>query len=94
MTFKFNPLTGTLDYFEAANASGVSFYKTDKVVDSAFLIDKKLTLATVPLLDSEFAFLNGLLLPDDCYTIVGDEITFSPSLPFKVGHNINLRYAA
>jgi len=94
MSYKFNPISGTLDYFESSTAMGMDFYKHNKIVDSSFLISKTITLSTTPLLDSEFAFLNGLLLPDDCYTVLGAVITFEPTLPFKVGHIINIRYAA
>lgn len=94
MSWKFNPFTGSLDYFESAVSANVSFYKTDKVVDSAFLTTREITLAAPPSAKSDLVFLNGLLLQDDCYTVSGTVITFDLTLPFKVGHLINVRYAA
>lgn len=89
MSFKFNPLTGTLDYFESQTAT---YNSDEKTVDATFLIDKKLALSNSPVFKSELIFLNGLLLGRDCYIIVANEITFEPTLPFKVGHYIDVRY--
>ena len=94
MSYKFNPFTGTFDYFEAAISSGVSFYGDNKTVDAAFLLDKKITLTATPLASSELVYLNGLLMGSDCYAIIGTELTFQPAIPFKVGHFIDIRYAA
>lgn len=91
MGYKFNPFTGTLDYFESGDTRG--FATDDKTVDAAFLLDKKITLSGTPILKSELVFLNGLLIGKDCYTVVLNEIIFTPTLPFKVGHYIDIRYA-
>lgn len=91
MSYKFNPLTGQLDYFESG--AGVTYATDDKTVDAAFLLDKKITLSGSPLLNSELVFLNGLLMGKDCYTVVINEIIFTPTLPFKAGHYIDIRYA-
>lgn len=92
MSWKFNPLKGNFDYFESPIA--MSFNKANKLVDSAFLVNKELILDFTPLLNSDLVFLNGLLLTNDCYTIVDKTITFLPTLPFKVGHEINIQYAS
>lgn len=93
MSFKLNPLTGKLDYYESSASSSGLFGTDEKTVDAQFLLNKKLTLSNTPLLKSELIFLNGLLLGRDCYIIVTNEVTFEPSLPFKVGHFIDVRYA-
>ena len=90
MPYKWNPLSGKLDYYTDV---AVNFSKLYKTVDAAFLLNKELTLAVDPLTDSEFVFLNGLVLRDDCYNISGNTLTFDPTLPFKIGHEIDVRYA-
>lgn len=93
MSFKFNPFTLNFDYFETGTSSGISFSNKSKVVDSAFLSDRKITLDSAPLEKGELVFLNGLLMGTDCYDILGSEITFQPTIPFKVGHFIDIRFA-
>lgn len=94
MPYKFNPLTSKLDYYESATASGIDFYKTYKIVDASFMLNKELTLDISPIVNSEFVFVNGLILLDDCYSITGTTLTFEPTLPFKLGHKIDVRYSA
>lgn len=94
MPFKFNPLTNKLDYYESGTGASNNFYKTYKVVDSAFLLNKEIILTVTPSLNSEFVFVNGIILRDDCYSITGATLTFELTLPFKLGHIIDVRYSA
>lgn len=92
MPFKFNPFSNNLDYYESP--TGVTYYKTRKVVDAGFLLNNEIELDVAPITDSEFVFLNGLILMDDCYTLVGATLTFESGLPFKLGHQLDIRYVA
>lgn len=67
-------------------------YKNDIIVDAAFLSNREITLAKVPILDTETVFLNGLLLTDDCYSLSGNILTIDGGLPIKVGDVILVRY--
>lgn len=66
--------------------------KTYKTVDNAFLTPRTVALSGTPKTDSEFVFLNGLLISDSCYTIVGDDVIFDAGLPFVVGDFLDIRY--
>ena len=89
MSWRLNPLTGTLDFFEA----NFSLQKSKTVVNNAFLSPRKVTLSANPILNSDYVFFNGLLITDDCYTILNDELTFVVGLDIRVGDLIDIRYA-
>jgi len=71
-----------------------SFHKDDFEVDAPFIISRTKTLSENPTTDSEGIYLNGLLLPDSCYTIVGDLLTIDGALDLEVGDDIFVRYAS
>lgn len=74
--------------------STTTFYKNDIVVDAPFIISREITLSQVPDLDSERIFLNGLILADNCYTILGNILTLDGALDIEVGDDIFVRYAS
>ena len=69
-------------------------YKDDFIVDAPFLISREKTLTKKPRKDSETIFLNGLSIPDDCYTIVGDLLTFAGGVDLKLVDDIFVRYSS
>jgi len=71
-----------------------SFYKDDFVTDAPYLVGRVTTLSQVPITDSERIYVNGLLLADDCYTVVGDQLTLDGGLDLQVGDDIFVRYAS
>jgi hypothetical protein len=96
MSFKFNPLTGQLDLVDIAVNGGGSytFQKNYVDVDAAFLIDKKVTLQTTPIGNSEIIFCNGLAIKDDCYNIISNELTFDTLLDLRVGDELDIRFVS
>lgn len=93
MPYKFNPFTGTLDFYESATASSDSWQKTPVTVDNVFLINRTVNLQGIPLTNTDFVYINGLLIKDDCYNISGSQLIFDGSLGLKSGMFIDIRYA-
>lgn len=71
-----------------------TFYKSDIVVDAPFIISRDITLSVAPKANSDRVYLNGLILPDDCYAIAGTTLTIDGSLDIEVGDDIFVRYAS
>jgi len=93
MSYKFNPFTGSLDYFEAAGVgSSITFNKTKTVVDSSFLTTPDIALGAMPLSDSELVTLNGLEIDDTNYSIAGSTLTMVTT-QLEVGDNIYIIFA-
>ena len=61
MSFKFNPTTGRLELSDETGASGITFFKTDVIVDPAFLINKELIATTSPDLNTVVALSGNTL---------------------------------
>lgn len=94
MSFKFNPFTGDLDYFELGGLSNITFISFEKDADANDVINKTFTLGSNPISNSEIFFLNGLAQSSDCYTIVNDVLTLDPSYPIEIGDSIIIKFAS
>lgn len=68
------------------------YYKKYVTVDAAFMIPRTVVLENIPNSDSEYVFFNGLLIKDDCYTIIEKILTFDSGLAIKIGDQIDIRY--
>jgi hypothetical protein len=85
--YKFNPFTGKLDV-----VNKIFFKKKYITVDASFLTTRTITLDGTPITDSERLFVNGLLLDDNCYTIVGANVILDAGLNIAVNDFIDVRY--
>lgn len=93
MSYKFNPFTGGLDYYEKSLGGSGDWQKTYVIADSIFVINRTVNLQGIPLNNTDFVHINGLLIKDDCYTISGSQLIFDAALPLKVGMFIDIRYS-
>ena len=94
MSFKFNPITGKLDLVRPESDGGSqSWQKTPVTVDNIFIINRTVNLQGAPLQNTDFVFVNGMLIKDDCYSISGTQLIFDPGLNLKVGYFLDIRYA-
>lgn len=94
MSWTYNPFTGELDRVgDTTGGSNQDWQKTPVIVDNVFIINRTVNLQGSPLSNTDFVFINGMLIKDDCYSISGTQLIFEPALTLKVGYNIDIRYA-
>lgn len=67
-------------------------YNNDIIVDAPFILNKEITLQKIPRVETERVFLNGLLLKDDCYSLLENVITINAAIELIVGDDILVRY--
>jgi len=82
MSWKFNPFTATLDYYNQFCP-----YYIKQLVDSSFLLSPEIETGVTPNPSSILMTLNGLEIDDTNYTISGTKIIVLV-LQLKLGDNI------
>lgn len=94
MSYKFNPFTGTFDYYETGGAGGqnLAFQKIETIADTDLVTNKTFNLVGTPVNNSDTLYLNGIAQETTCYNITGTTLTLIPSFPLEEGDNILINY--
>lgn len=84
----------TIPDIGSAGGGNLNFYKTVRVIDNDFLINRIIVIGHAPIQRSETISLNGLEIDIDDYVITGNVITFLPSISISLSDKIHIKYAA